>query len=67
LATSWRTAFFWYLALRMTGNLHWRLRDGDAPRRFNFSEEDKLALEAFLHVLTDTSVLQDPKFSDPFD
>jgi cytochrome c peroxidase len=53
--------------IQKTGNLHWRLRDGEEPRRFNFSEEDKVALEAFLNTLTDTSVLQDPKFADPFD
>jgi cytochrome c peroxidase len=52
--------------IKMTGNLHWRLRDGETGRQFNFSEEDKRALEAFLHTLTDASMLQDPKFSDPF-
>ncbi len=53
--------------IKRTGNLHWRLKEGDSPRRFNFSEEDSTALEAFLHTLTDASMLQDPKFSDPFD
>lgn len=52
--------------IRFTPNLHWRLRTGEAPKRFNFSEEDKRALEAFLGTLTDASVLTDPKFSDPF-
>jgi cytochrome c5 len=39
--------------------------DGN-PRRLNLSEEDKDALEAFLHTLTDDAFLTDPKFSDPF-
>lgn len=38
----------------------------DEPQRLNLSEEDKLALEAFLHTLTDDAFLTDPKFSDPF-
>jgi cytochrome c peroxidase len=43
------------------------LRVGNSePRRLNLSEEDKLALEAFLNTFTDTAFLQDPKFSDPF-
>jgi cytochrome c peroxidase len=36
------------------------------PRRLNLSEEDKQALEAFLNTFTDTALLADPKFSDPF-
>jgi cytochrome c peroxidase len=32
----------------------------------NFSEEDKDALEAFLHTFTDMALTTDPKFSDPF-
>lgn len=32
----------------------------------NMTEEDKDALEAFLHTLTDTVMVQDPRFSDPF-
>jgi cytochrome c peroxidase len=39
---------------------------GDAPRRLNLSEEDKAALEAFLHTLTDDEFLTDPRFADPF-
>lgn len=41
---------------------------GSSPEsvRRNFSEADKSALEAFLHTLTDTSLVTDPKFSDPF-
>ena len=37
-----------------------------AVLRLNLSESDKDALEAFLHTLTDTAFLSDPKFSDPF-
>lgn len=36
------------------------------PGGFNFTDEDKDALEAFLNTLTDTAYLTDPKFSDPF-
>jgi cytochrome c peroxidase len=36
------------------------------PRRLNLSEADKQALEAFLNTFTDTALLVDPKFSDPF-
>jgi cytochrome c peroxidase len=44
------------------------LREGSygPPMRFNFSEKEKDALEAFLRTLTDDRFLQDPKFSDPF-
>ena len=48
-------------------NLAPQLRDNaGAPRRLNLSEADKLALIAFLGTLTDTALLQDPKFSSPF-
>jgi hypothetical protein len=36
------------------------------PRRLNLTEDDKLTLEAFLLTLTDTELLSDPKFADPF-
>ena len=36
------------------------------PRRLNLSEQEKAALVAFLKTLTDTSITDDPKFSDPF-
>ena len=43
------------------------LRDNDGnPVRLNLSEEDKAALVAFLHTLTDYNMLEDEKFSDPF-
>jgi cytochrome c peroxidase len=48
-------------------NLDGILRDFDfKPRRMNFTEEDKNALEAFLRTFTDDEFLNDPKFSDPF-
>lgn len=34
--------------------------------RLDLSEEDKLALEAFLRTLTDDAFLSNPKFADPF-
>ncbi len=49
-------------------NLDPRLRQGrgGAPQRLNLSEADKRALEAFLHTLTDESVSDDLRFSNPF-
>jgi len=50
-------------------HLHEFLRDPllpNEPRRFNLSEQDKDALEAFLDTLTDSDFLTDPRFSDPF-
>ena len=37
-----------------------------AVRHMDLSDSDKDALEAFLRTLTDTQMLTDPKFSDPF-
>jgi len=43
------------------------LRDSNGnPVQRNFSEDDKVALEAFLNTLTDDAMLSDPKFADPF-
>ena len=42
-----------------------RAPDGTV-KRLNLTEADKVALEAFLGTLTDTALLTDPKFSDPF-
>lgn len=36
------------------------------PKPMNMTKEDKLALIAFLHTLTDSALVTDPKFSDPF-
>lgn len=38
----------------------------ELPLRLNLSEDDKNALEAFLHTLTDEEFLNAPRFSDPF-
>ena len=38
----------------------------DFPRRLNMTEEQKHALEAFLNTFTDDELLNDPKFSNPF-
>src|SRR5688572_20962643 len=44
------------------------LRDNSGHAvRLNLSEQDKDALEAFLHTLTDDAMLADPKFADPFE
>lgn len=44
-----------------------RLRGPDgAPRRLNLSLAQKQALVAFLGTLTDTALVTDPKFADPF-
>ncbi|MEE2565336.1 cytochrome-c peroxidase [Hyphobacterium marinum] len=44
-----------------------RLRQGPGqPLRLNLTDDEKAALEAFLHTLTDNSFLTDPRFSDPF-
>jgi cytochrome c peroxidase len=49
-------------------NLDGILRDvSSQPRRMNFTEADKDALEAFLRTFTDNEFLNDPKFSDPFE
>jgi cytochrome c peroxidase len=43
-----------------------RVRNGDEPRRLNLTERQKRALEAALDTFTDSAMLEDPKFSDPF-
>lgn len=43
-----------------------RVRNGDAPRRLDMTEEQKQAMEAILEAFTDRAMLEDPKFSDPF-
>ncbi|MEP7355528.1 MAG: cytochrome c peroxidase [Acidobacteriota bacterium] len=48
-------------------NLDQRLRGpGGTPLRLNLNQSDKAALVAFLGTLTDTQLLSDPRFSDPF-
>lgn len=43
-----------------------RLAPNGAPLRLNLSADDKAALVAFMKTLTDTSLITDAKFSDPF-
>ncbi len=55
-------------------NLSWELIDQDlsvesnsrVAKRFNYTEEDKKAIIAFLNTLTDFKMISDPKFSNPF-
>jgi cytochrome c peroxidase len=48
-------------------NLHKNLRNSDqTPKRLNFSNEEKRALLAFLHTLTDEKITKDVRFSNPF-
>ena len=49
------------ISIRSSGTIHGQVK------RLNLSEQDKDALEAFLHTLTDDDMLADPKFSDPFE
>ena len=43
-----------------------RLRDGRGPRRLNLSPADRAALVAFMRTLTDTDLVADPRFGNPF-
>jgi hypothetical protein len=36
------------------------------PVQLNFTPEERLALKAFLHSLTDHAFVQDERFSNPF-
>jgi cytochrome c peroxidase len=48
-------------------NLHQDLKAPNGqPKRLNLSQQDKDALLAFLHTLTDPSVATDERFSNPF-
>jgi len=49
-------------------NLDQELKDFNTglPKEFNLSEYDKQSLIAFFGTLTDSTMLVDPKFSDPF-
>ena len=47
-------------------NLHPAMRAADGSIHRNFTEQEKLDLVAFLHTLTDLSIQQDARFSDPF-
>jgi cytochrome c peroxidase len=43
-----------------------RNRATQEPRRLELSADDRAALKAFLHTLTDSTFLSAPEFSDPF-
>ncbi len=43
-----------------------KFRDGMKAKKLNLSENDKVALIAFLKTLTDKNLITNPKFSDPF-
>jgi cytochrome c peroxidase len=47
-------------------NLDNPLRRNGSVRRLNLSDEEKRALVAFLHTLSDYELALDPKFSNPF-
>lgn len=48
-------------------NLDDRLRDSQgSPLRLNISSDEKQAIIAFLHTLTDHEMVRDVRFSDPF-
>src|SRR5688500_16594495 len=47
-------------------NLHPFLKENGHPKRFNFTETEKEALIQFLKTLTDTKMVTEAKWSDPF-
>lgn len=58
---------FYSEGIQQHDNLHPSLRDAnDDAKKFNFSAEDKEALIAFLKTLTDHSMTNEVKWSDPF-
>ncbi len=57
---------FYNLGIQPGPLLDNRLMQNGQPRRMNLSEAEKQALVAFLETLTDNTVVNDSKFSDPF-
>jgi cytochrome c peroxidase len=58
---------FYASGIQAHPNLHSSLRSNNGdPKRLNISSDDKQALVAFLHTLTDDHMLSDTRFSDPF-
>lgn len=47
-------------------NLHPNLKVGSTAMKMAFSEDEKQALEAYLKTLTDNSLMDEVKFSNPF-
>lgn len=55
------------LGIKNSNALDKNLRNADGtPKRMNFNALEKEALIAFLHTLTDESLLSDPRYSNPF-
>jgi cytochrome c peroxidase len=48
-------------------NLSSALKTGSSPKKMNFSQTQKEDLIAFLQTLNDDKIVNDPKFSDPFE
>ncbi|MDF1696846.1 MAG: cytochrome c peroxidase [Saprospiraceae bacterium] len=47
-------------------NLDLQLIENNQPKQMNFTEDEKVALEAYLKTLTDKVLMTEVKFSDPF-
>jgi cytochrome c peroxidase len=53
--------------IRSHANLDPLLRNANnTPKKFDFSDQEREALKAFLHTLTDDGFIADVKYSDPF-
>ncbi|MEM1117778.1 MAG: cytochrome c peroxidase [Bacteroidota bacterium] len=53
--------------IQASPGLDLRLQEGyGRPLRLDLSAEDRAALVAFLHTLSDTTLATDPRFADPF-
>lgn len=59
---------FYSTGVQPSVHLDVRLRDrsSQAPRRLELTVDQRVALKAFLHALTDSTFLSAPEFSDPF-
>jgi len=59
---------FYSSGVKANPHLDVRLRNRatQEPRRLELSADDRAALKAFLHTLTDSTFLSAPEFSDPF-
>ncbi len=47
-------------------NLDSSLKNENGPKKMNFTEEEKKALESYLLTLTDKELMEDVRYSDPF-
>jgi cytochrome c peroxidase len=66
-ATLEQVVEFYDTGVQVGPDLDLRMRNPDgSPRRLKLSAEQRAALVAFLHALTDRAFLQAPRFSDPF-